>query len=81
MIIKVLFVVVVLHCEFYINRLSQLCSTLRIGLNIGIESGDQDAESHAGNLLSLLMLNKTEMQLIALMDFCIVLLIAEGCQL
>ena len=78
MIIKVLFVVVVLHCEFYINRLSQLCSTLRIGLN---ESGDQDAESHAGNLLSLLMLNKTEMQLIALMDFCIVLLIAEGCQL
>ena len=61
--------------NFYIT----LCSNLRIELNIGIESGDQDAESHAGNLLSLLMLNKTEMQLIALMDFCIVLLIAEGC--
>ena len=47
-------------------------------INIGIESGNQDAESHAGNLLSL-MPNKTEMQLIALMDFCTVLLIAEGC--
>lgn len=61
--------------NFYIT----LCSTLRIELNIGIESGDQDAESHARNLL-LLMLNKTEMQLIALMDFCIVLLIV-ACQL
>ena len=71
-----LFVVVVSIVNFYIT----LCSTLRIELNIAIESGDQDAESHAGNLLSLLMLNKTEMQLIALMDVCIiVLLIAEGC--